>query len=732
MTRTPTLDRRAFLTVTAAAGGGLLVGNYLGPLQVSPAAADGSFEPNIWVRIDADDTVRVMLTQLEMGQGVMTAMPMLVGEELDVDWSTITTEWVGADSRYGAGFGGQQLTAGSNSIRAYWRPLREAGAAARQVLVVAAAAEWGVPAVDCATGKGRVRHEPTGRSLPYGALVDRAAQLPVPAEVRLKEPGSFTLLGRDVARLDIPEKVDGRAGFGIDVQRPDMLVARVLRCPVFGGKVASYDASRATAVTGVRDVVSVSAGLAVVADNYWAASRGLQALADDVTWDEGPLADLTTAEIRRRFREKAEQPGAPARNDGDADAALAGAATTFERVFEVPYLAHATMEPMNCTAHVQADRCDVWAPTQGQTVTQRAAAAASGLSPEQVFVHPTYMGGGFGRRGEADFVTDAVETAKAVGRPVKVVWSREDDMQHDYYRPYTYVRMWAALDADGTPVAWKQRLVQPSLLERNRPGALAGTRGIDFISVDGAANLPYDIPNVRVEYTEFDPGIPFGFWRSVGASVNGYVVEAFFDEVAAAGGHDPYELRRRLLRNHPRHKAVLELAAEKHGWSTPTPEGRARGIAILECFGTIVAIAAEVSVSASASASASSSSEATADAAVEVHRMTCAVDAGWTVHPDTIRGQMEGGMLYGLTAALKSEITIRDGRVAQSNFHDYPMVRMNEAPEIAVHIVPSTENPGGVGEPSTAVLPGALVNAVAAATGKRIYRMPIRPDMLRA
>ena len=722
MDRTPTVDRRTFLSVTAAAGGGLLVGNYLGPLRATLEAADGSFEPNIWVRIDADDTVRVMLTQLEMGQGVMTAMPMLVAEELDVDWNTITTEWVGADSRYGAGFGGQQLTAGSNSIRAYWRPLREAGAAARQVLVVAAAAEWGVPAGDCSTDKGRVRHEPTGRYLRYGALVDRASGLPVPSEVTLKEPGSFTLLGRDVARLDIPEKVDGRAGFGIDVQRPDMLVARVLRCPVFGGKVASYDASRATAITGVRDVVPVSAGLAVVADNYWAASRGLQALADDVTWDEGPLAGLTTAEISRRFREKAEQPGAPARSDGDVDAALAGAATTFERVFEVPYLAHATMEPMNCTAHVQADRCDVWAPTQGQTPTHRAAVAASGLAPDQVFVHPTYMGGGFGRRGEADFITDAVETSKAVGRPVKVVWSREDDMQHDYYRPYTYVRMWAALDADGTPVAWKQRLVQPSLLARDRPGALAGTRGIDFISVDGAANLPYDIPNVRVEYTEFDPGIPFGFWRSVGASVNGYVVEAFFDEVAAAGGHDPYELRRRLLRNHPRHKAVLELAAEKHGWSTPLPEGRARGIAILECFGTIVAIVAEVSAS----------SPTTTDAAVRVHRMTCAVDAGWTVHPDTIRGQMEGGMLYGLTAALKSEITIHNGRVAQSNFHDYPMVRMNEAPEVAVHIVPSTENPGGVGEPSTAVLAGALVNAVAAATGKRIYRMPIRPEMLRA
>ena len=723
MTKTPTIDRRAFLKVSVTAGGGLAVGTYLGSLPASLAAElAGSFEPNIWVRIDADDSVRVMLTQLEMGQGVMTSMPMLVAEELDVAWNTITTEWVGADGRYGAGFGGQQLTAGSNSVRAYWRPLREAGAAARHMLVMAAAQEWGLSAEECTTDKGRVIHEQTGRQLRYGALVDRASRLPVPTDVQLKEPSAFTLLGTDVPRLDIPEKVDGRAVFGIDVQRPDMLVARVLRCPVFGGTVADYDADQATAIKGVHAVVPVSAGLAVVADTYWAASRGLTALSDGVTWDDGPLAGLTTAEISRRFKEKAESPGAPARDDGDVDAALGSAATTFERVFEVPYLAHATMEPMNCTAHVQADRCDVWAPTQGQTPTHQAAVAASGLAPDQVFVYPTFMGGGFGRRGEADFVTDAVEASKAVGRPVKVIWSREDDMQHDYYRPYTYVRMWAALDADGTPIAWKQRLVQPSLLARNNPGGLARTGGIDFISVDGAANLPYDIPNVRVEYTEFDPGIPFGFWRSVGASVNGYVVEAFIDEVATAGGHDPYELRRQLLRNQPRHKAVLELAAVKHGWSTPPPEGRARGIAVLECFGTIVGVVAEVSVP----------SSAPPGGAVRVHRLTCAVDAGWVIHPDTIKGQMEGGLLYGLTAALKSEITIDRGRVAQANFDNYQMLRHNESPEIEVHIVPSTENPGGVGEPSTAVLAGALVNAVAAATGKRIYRMPIRPEMVRA
>ncbi|MGH9146936.1 MAG: molybdopterin cofactor-binding domain-containing protein, partial [Vicinamibacterales bacterium] len=665
----------------------------------------------------SDDRARIMLPQLEMGQGVMTSMPMLVAEELDLDWNKITTEWAPADPRYGnPGFGGQQLTAGSNSVRGYWKILREAGATARAMLVTAAAQTWNVPESSCSTEKGVVVHQSSGRRLNYGALVDKASALPVPQKVVLREPKAFKLLGQSVARLDIPAKVDGSAEFGMDVKLPNMLIARVVRCPVFGGKVRSFNADKAKAVAGVRHVVQISTGVAVVADNYFAASRGAQAL--EVTWDEGPIAKLSTPDISKLFAEKAQQPGAVARNDGNVEAALKGAAKSFERVFEVPYLAHACMEPMNCTADVRSDRCDVWAPTQGQTPTHMAAIAASGLPPQSVKVHTTYMGGGFGRRGEADFVIDAVETSKAVGRPVKVIWTREDDLQHDYYRPHTYVRMWAALDASGNPVAWMQRIVQPSLLKRVSPQGLEPTKGIDFISVDGAASLPYAIPNLRVEYTEFDPGIPYGFWRSVGNSVNGYVTEAFFDEVAAAGGKDPYQLRRELLAKHPRHKAVLELVAEKAGWSQPPAGGRFRGIAVHEAFGSIVGLVAEISV--------------TSAGAVRAHKITCAVDCGWVIHPDTIKGQMEGGLIYGLTAALKGDITIKNGRVTQRNFNDYQMLRHNESPEVDVYIVPSTEEPGGIGEPSTAALAGALANAVFAATGKRIYQMPIRPEQLRS
>jgi isoquinoline 1-oxidoreductase beta subunit len=711
-----TLNRRTFLKAGAAAGGGLIIGVYVPEFALEVSAA-GTFEPNVWVKIGSDDRARIMLPQLEMGQGVMTSMPMLVAEELDLDWNRITTEWAPADPRYGnPGFGGQQLTAGSNSVRGYWKILREAGATARAMLVTAAAQTWNVPENSCSTEKGVVIHQASGRRLNYGALVDKAAALPVPQKVALREPKAFKLLGQSVARLDIPAKVDGSAEFGMDVKLPNMLIARVVRCPVFGGKVRSFNADKAKAVAGVRHVVQISTGVAVVADNYFAASRGAQAL--EVTWDEGPIAGLSTPDISKLFAEKAQQPGAVARNDGNVEAALKSAAKSFERVFEVPYLAHACMEPMNCTADVRSDRCDVWAPTQGQTPTHMAAIAASGLPPQSVKVHTTYMGGGFGRRGEADFVIDAVETSKAVGRPVKVIWTREDDLQHDYYRPHTYVRMWAALDASGNPVAWMQRIVQPSLLKRISPQGLEPTKGIDFISVDGAASLPYAIPNLRVEYTEFDPGIPYGFWRSVGNSVNGYVTEAFFDEVAAAGGKDPYQLRRELLAKHPRHKAVLELVAEKAGWSKPAERGRFRGIAVHEAFGSIIGLVAEISVSSAG--------------AVRAHKITCAVDCGWVIHPDTIKGQMEGGLIYGLTAALKGDITIKNGRVTQRNFNDYQMLRHNESPEVDVYIVPSTEEPGGIGEPSTAALAGALANAVFAATGKRIYQMPIRPEQLRS
>ena len=710
---TSILNRRSFLQVSAAAGGGLLVGTYLHPwTDGETLEAAGSFEPNVWIKVNADDTVRIMLTMLEMGQGVMTSMPMLVAEELDFDWTKIKTEWAGADPKYGnPNFGGQQLTAGSNSVRGMWKVLREAGATTRVMLVKAAAQTWGVAENTCTTDKGEVIHQATGRRLKYGTLVDKAAALPVPTGVTLKDPKNFKLLGNSLARLDVPEKVNGSAMFGIDVKLPGLLTAKVVRCPVFGGKVARFNADKAKAVPGVKQVVQISTGVAVVADNYWSASRGAQAL--DITWDEGPLAKLTTAEILTRYKELAQKPGKVARNDGNADTAIANS-KSFERTFEAPFLAHATMEPMNCTADYRADGCDVYVPTQGQTPSHQAAVAASGLPADKVKIHVTYMGGGFGRRGEADFVIDAVETSKAVGKPVKVVWSREDDMQHDYYRPISYARMWGAVDASGKPTVFKQHIVQQSLMKRI--GGLP-PNGVDFISVDGSANLPYDIPNIRVEYTENDPGIPFGFWRSVGASFQGFVVEAFIDEMAAAAKKDPFEFRRDLLGKSPRHKAVLELAAEKSGWGKPLPAGRFRGIAVMDAFGSYLAQVTEVSVD--------------ARGAVKVHRIVCTVDTGWVINPDTIKAQMEGGIVYGLTAALKGEITIKNGRVEQRHFGDYQMLRHNEMPEIEVFIVPSTETPGGIGEPSTALAAGSLVNAVAAATGRRIYSLPIKPEQLR-
>jgi isoquinoline 1-oxidoreductase beta subunit len=713
MAMSSTLNRRSFLQVSAAAGGGLLVGACLPSLTGgNTLLAAGSFEPNVWIKVNADDTVRIMLTMLEMGQGVMTSMPMLVAEELDFDWTRIKTEWAGADPKYGnPNFGGQQLTAGSNSVRGMWKVLREAGATARTMLVTAAAQTWGVAENTCTTDKGEVIHQASGRRMKYGALVDKAAALPVPKGVTLKDPKTFKVLGNSLARLDVPEKVNGSAVFGMDVKLPGLLTARVVRCPVFGGKVARFDADKAKAVPGVKHVVQISTGVAVVADNYWSASRGAQAL--DVTWDEGPLATLTSAEILTRYKELAQKPGKVARNDGNADGAIASS-KSFERTFEAPFLAHATMEPMNCTADCRTDSCDVYVPTQGQTPSHQAAVAASGLPADKVKIHVTYMGGGFGRRGEADFVIDAVETSKAVGKPVKVVWSREDDMQHDYYRPVSYARMWGAVDASGKPTVFKQHVVQQSLMKRI--GGLP-PNGVDFISVDGSANLPYDIPNIRVEYTEHDPGIPFGFWRSVGASFQGFVVEAFVDEMAAAAGKDPFEFRRDLLGKSPRHKAVLELAAEKAGWGKPLPAGRARGIAVMDAFGSYLAQVTEVSVD--------------ARGAVRVHRIVCTVDTGWVINPDTIKAQMEGGIVYGLTAALRGEITIKNGRVEQRHFGDYQVLRHNEMPEIEVFIVASTEIPGGIGEPSTALAAGSLVNAVAAATGRRIYSLPIRPEQLR-
>jgi isoquinoline 1-oxidoreductase beta subunit len=494
------------------------------------------------------------------------------------------------------------------------------------------------------------------------------------------------------------------------VTRPGMLVAVVARCPTLGGRAKHFDPAKAKAVKGVRHVIGIDSGVAVVANGFWAASQGRDAL--QITWDKGANAKLDDQVIRQRLMAAADRAGAEARREGDAEKALAGAAKRIEAVYEVPYLAHACMEPMNCTAHVRADGCDVWVPTQGQTATQNTAARISGLPAEKVKVHTTFLGGGFGRRSEQDFVAEAVQLSKAVGAPVKVIWTREDDTRHDFYRPATYNRFVGGLDKSGIPVAWRHRIAGPSIMSRVFPGSVKD--GIDPTSVEGAANLLYDVPNIHVTYAMEDPGVPVGFWRSVGSSQNAFITECFLDELAAAGGQDPFKLRQRLLAKHPRHRAVLEAAARLGDWGKPPPPGRHRGIAIAEAFKSIAAQVAEISI--------------TPDRTIRVHRVACAIDCGMIVNPDTIVAQMESGIVYGLTAALKGEINIKDGGVVQGNFNDYPLLRIDEMPEVKVHIVASEESPTGVGEPGTPPIAPAVANAVFAATGKPVRRLPIRLD----
>src|SRR5213596_1185114 len=705
---TPTqVTRRAFLETAGAAGAGLVISFYLpsGLRFRSPTA--GPFAPNAWLRIGEDESVLVIVDRSEMGQGVTTALPMLLAEELEADWSRIRIEFAPADKAYTNPMFGMQGTGGSTSVRAAYTPLRKAGAAARELLVAAAAQTWGVEKAECRAERGAVVHPASKRRLTYGALVPAAAALPVPQDVPLKDAKDWKILGTRVKRLDTPPKVDGSAQFGIDVKVPGMLVAVVARCPVFGGKVASFDATKAKAVPGVRRVVQISSGVAVLAVGYWPAKQGRDAL--EVTWDEGPNASVSSASIAQLFAQRAEQPGAVARHDGEAEAALASAGSKLDAVYEAPFLAHATMEPMNCTAHVRPDGVDIWAPTQFQTGCQQLGAGISGVAPEKVQVHTTYLGGGFGRRFELDFIREALETSKAVGAPVKVIWSREDDIRQAQYRPACYHRFRAGLDASGQPVAWTHRIVAPSIFARVFPQTIKN--GLDGEAVEGGVGMPYTVPNVHVDYLLTDTGIPVGFWRSVNNSYNAFAVECFIDEVAHAAKRDPYEYRRDLLTKAPRHLGVLNLAASKAGWGTAPPAGRARGIAVYKSFETYVAEVAEVSVA--------------SDGAVRVHRVVCAVDCGPVVNPSIVEAQMESAIVYGLTAALWGEIGIDKGRVQQSNFHDYQMLRLAEMPKVEVYIVPSTDAQGGVGEPGTPPIAPAVANAIFAATGKRIRKLPI-------
>jgi isoquinoline 1-oxidoreductase beta subunit len=707
-------SRRTLIKGGLALGTGLIVGFRLPPMRGPAARAQaGSFAPNQWVSIDRDGLVTIVNSVVEMGQGSLTTMPAIVADELDTDLGKIRVVQAPANPKlYGNPITGNQSYGGSRGVRDHIEMLRKAGAAAREMLKQAGAQEWGVPVSEVDTDLDTVIHKPTGRRLPYSALVDKASKLPVPQNPTLKTPDKYRYMGKVMHRRDTPLKINGSAVFGMDVVVPGMLIASIERCPVFGGKVKSFDATAAKRIKGVKHVVQVTNGVAVVADSFWTAVRGRQAL--KVMWDEGPVATVSSASIRQGYVEGAKETGQVARNDGDTDKALAAGAKTVEAIYEVPYLEHACMEPMNATASVKADSCEIWAPTQSPGGTQATGARISGLPAGKVFVNTTYLGGGFGRRGEQDFIVDALETSKAVGAPVKVMWTRPDDIQHGFYRPSTYNVFKAALDAQGNPTAWWNRVVGPGILiQKGR--AQAGT--IDPAAVEGVRNMPYTIPNVRVEWVNRDYAIPIGFWRSVGPSQNGFIVESFVDEMAVAAGKDPVEFRKMLLAKSPRHLAVLELAATKANWGAPLPAGRARGCAVMFSYGSYVAHVAEVSVA--------------PDGKVRVHKLVGAIDAGFAVNPDQVKAQMEGGGIYALTALLYGAITIDRGRVQQSNFDDYPMLRINEAPVMETHILDSGAPAGGLGEPGVPSVAPAVCNAIYALTGKRIRSLPIRQDLLK-
>ncbi|MEA3082522.1 MAG: isoquinoline 1-oxidoreductase subunit beta, partial [Paraburkholderia sp.] len=719
------ITRRRFLkfsvTVGAATGGGLLLGFSMPAASqdqkagksviggdADEAPQNGVFAPNAFVQIDTAGKVTLVIPKVEMGQGVYTSIPMLIAEELEVPLDSVTLDHAPPNEKlFGDPLLGGQLTGGSTSIRYAWEPMRKAGATARVLLVSAAAQQWQVDPASCHAQAGQVIHAASNRSIGYGQLVNAAASLPAPQNVTLKDPKDFKLIGTAARRLDSPEKVDGTAMFGLDVRVPDMVYAAIANCPVFGGTLAGVDDTHAKKIPGVRQVVKLDNAVAVIGDHTWAAKRGLQAL--DIKWNEGAGATLGMQQIVDDLAQASQRNGAVARKDGDVGTAFSNARTRVDAVYQQPFLAHATMEPINCTVHVRPDGCDVWLGSQVPTRVVDAAVAVTGLPADKIVVHNHLIGGGFGRRLEFDMVTQAVKVAKQVSTPVKVVWTREEDIQHDMYRPYYYDKISAGLDANGKPIAWRHRIVGSSILARFAPPAFKN--GLDPDAVEVASDLPYDLPNQLVDYVRQEPhAVPTAFWRGVGPTRSTFVVESFIDELAAQAKIDPVKYRRDLLGKTPRALNVLDTATQAANWGSAVPTGQGHGVSVMHAFGSFFAIVVDVAVD---------------QGEVAVKRVVCAVDCGMVVNPNTIEAQVQGGIIFGITAALYSQITIKDGRVEQNNFTDYRMLRIDQTPPIEVHIVKSSEAPGGIGEPGTAALAPALTNAIYAATGKRLRQLPV-------
>lgn len=698
-------SRRTFLKSGAAVGGGLVIGVSLPGMFNNAFAAVDSSAINAWVRIGSDNSITILCARSEMGQGVVMALPTLVAEELEVDLNKVKVEFAPPGEVYINSMLGGQLTGGSTSVRDAWEKLRIAGAQARMMLVAAAAQEWGVDTAKCTARNGMVSG-PKGKMAKYGQLAEAASKLPVPKDVVLKDPSKFRYVGKPLKRMDTAGKITGKTEFGIDVKLPGMLYAALAQCPVIGGKVVSFDAAKAKGMPGVKHVVQITDGVAVVADSWWQAKQARDAI--DVKWDEGPNKALNSESVSAGLATAMSQPGAQIKQQGNVAEAMKTAAKTVQATYEMPFLSHSPLEPMNFTADVRKDSALLIGSIQFQQLAMGMASAITGLKPEQITIKTTFLGGGFGRRIDCDYMAQAVEISKTVGAPVKLVWTREDDMTHDFYRPISLTQMSGGLDASGKPVALSFKMSSPSVTARLFPPLVKD--GVDPLMTE-AILVPYDIPNQSVATVIHDTGLRVGYMRSVSHALNVFANESFIDEMAAAAGKDPYEYRLALLDKQPRFKNVLQLAAEKAGWGKPLPSGRARGIGLMEGYDTYMAQVAEVSV---------------VDGAVKVHRVVVAVDLGRMVNPNIVEQQLESNIVFGLTALLYGDITLKDGRVQQSNFHEYKLLRMPECPKIEMHIVKSTEKPGGIGEPGMALLSPTVANAVFALTGKRLRKMPFR------